>query len=116
MDNTDFINTIKRIALNAVDTTKPVNIVYGKVVSTNPLKIKIEQKITVSSKQLIIPSKFKVEKKEVNIKFTYEEQEIQATGEFTIDNSFKNNDTVIMLRLQGGQKYLVIDKEDVRDT
>ena len=40
---TGFIEVMKRVAVNAVEAGKPVNILFGTVVSLSPLEIRLSQ-------------------------------------------------------------------------
>ena len=82
----NLIETIKRAALEAVEASKPCAVMFGKVVSSSPLKIKVEQKMTLTSPQLII------------------------TKTVTLNDGLTVGSEVILLRQQGGQKYVVWDK------
>ena len=42
-DFNDLLVLIKKSAVEAVNSSKPTAIVYGKVISSSPLKINIEQ-------------------------------------------------------------------------
>jgi len=53
-DTSDLVRLIKRAALDAVEASKPCNLVFGTVTSTSPLKINIEQKMTLTSAQLVL--------------------------------------------------------------
>lgn len=53
-DTNDLLKVIKQAAVNAVNASKPVNIVFGTVISTSPLQIQIEQKLTLGKEQLIV--------------------------------------------------------------
>lgn len=44
-DAVGIIKTIKRAALEAVDSSKPVTVYFGQVVSASPLQINVEQKM-----------------------------------------------------------------------
>ena len=82
-DANDLNNLIKKTAMDAISSSKPVAVVFGKVLSTSPLQVKVEQKFTLSSKFLVKTSSCK---------------------------DIRVNDEVILLRMQGGQKFIVIDK------
>ncbi len=69
--------------MEAYEASSPVNIVFGAVVSVAPLKIKLEQKLTLEKANLILT------------------QSIPALSV---------NDKVVLIRMQGGQKYLIIDR------
>lgn len=99
---TDLIETIKRIALDAVATANPVNILFGTVTKANPLQISIEQRLTLDKEHLILTSlvsKFKVDMTADGI-----------TREYGIDLSLKAGESIMLLRVQGGQKFIVLDR------
>jgi len=98
----EFIKSIKRVSLEAIDEKKPVNVCFGEVTNASPLIIKVEQKLTVSEKMLIIP------------RFLSDfETDASVSGEnFTLklQNALKKGDKVLLLRMQGGQKFVILDK------
>lgn len=53
-DTNDLLKIIKQAAIEAIEASKPVNMVFGTVISTSPLQIQIEQKLTLSSDQLVL--------------------------------------------------------------
>lgn len=53
-DAVKFVKFIKRIALEAVEAAKPVQICFGTVKSVKPLKIYVDQKMMLNEKQLIV--------------------------------------------------------------
>lgn len=73
-----IVDTIKRVALNAFEASNPVKLMFGKVISTDPIQIKINQLITLTREFLVI------------------------NGEV-----FEGDD-VTLIRVQGGQKYVVL--------
>ena len=86
LDSHDLLNSVKKAAVEAVDASKPTTAVFGKVISVSPLKINVEQKMTLTAAQLVL------------------------TG--NIDNIKTSivGDEVVLLRMQGGQKYIVLDR------
>ena len=78
---------IKKIAIDAIHASKPTTICFGDVVSLNPLSIRISQLLTLSPSTLILTS--------------------------TVKDKLAVGDEVILIRQQGGQKYLVLDKYEV---
>ena len=98
----DFLNLIKKISFETIEDKKPVNIMSGEVVSTLPLSIRVEQKLQLSEKMLIIPNSL-----------TDYEITAEYAGEFItlrFLNALKTGDKVLLLRMQGGQKFLILDK------
>ncbi len=62
-----FVSEIKKIAVNAVNSEKPCNIVFGSVTGVSPLKINIEQKLTLSEEQLVLSRSVTDYELEINI-------------------------------------------------
>lgn len=73
-----IIETIKRVALNAFEASKPVGLYFGKVISTNPVKIQVGEHLTLSREFLVI------------------------------NGTVFEGDDVSLIRCQGGQKYVVL--------
>jgi murein DD-endopeptidase MepM/ murein hydrolase activator NlpD len=73
-----ILETIKRVALAAFEASNPVKLLFGKVISTDPIKIQVGEFLTLTKEFLVI------------------------NGEV-----FKD-DTVTLIRCQGGQKYVVL--------
>lgn len=84
-DAVTFIKIIKKAAVDAVESTKPVKICFGQVLSTSPLKVNVEQKMILSELQLLLAGQ--VAEKPLN-----------------------RGDNIILLRQQGGQKYIILDR------
>ncbi|MFI3236820.1 MAG: DUF2577 domain-containing protein [Lachnospiraceae bacterium] len=53
-DAAELVKAIKRAALDAVESIKPVGIYFGEVQGVSPLKINVEQKLILGEKQLIL--------------------------------------------------------------
>lgn len=80
-----FLKIVKKAAVDAVNAEKPVAVCFGKVIGTSPLRISVEQKMTLGAAQLILTKTIKEDEPLVG-------------------------DSVCLLRMQGGQKYVVVDK------
>lgn len=115
---------IKKAAVEAVSASKPTAIVYGKVISTSPLKINVEQKMTLTAAQLVLTrnvTEYKVymtvdhvtENKSGgrgDASFDSHNHEYKGKKEFTVHHGLIVGDEVVMIQMQGGQKYIVIDR------
>lgn len=100
---TDLVKVIKKAALDAVESNKPVNVVFGAVTSASPLKIRVDHKIVLTSAQLVLSR---------NVT-DYDTSIIIEDGEekkVTIHNKLKKGEEVILIRQQSGQKYIVLDR------
>ncbi|WP_438351705.1 DUF2577 domain-containing protein [Paenibacillus sp. FA6] len=100
----DIVRAIKRAATEAVAAADPMAIRYGQVTSVIPLKILVEQKLTLTSVHLILTHN--VVDYDVNMT-----ADGGGTSKVTVHNGLEIGDGVILVRTQGGQKYIVLDKE-----
>lgn len=80
-DANDLLKMMKQAAMEAVAAANPVAVYTGTVSVVSPLKIKLGQKIMLTEKQL-------VKCKEIG--------------------TIEKEDRVVLLREQGGQKYIVL--------
>lgn len=102
LDANDLLLAIKKASIDAIESIKPVNIVFGKVENINPLKVNVENKLHLSKEQLILPLSFK--------KYEFRCEVDGKIGFAKFDNTLKSGDDVILLRVQGGQQYLILDR------
>ena len=127
----DFVKLIKRTAVEAVNASKPANLVFGKVICEDPLKIKVDQKLILTSAQLALSrnvTDYEVEMEpSLNNEpsshwtettsggsdaaaFASHRHEYKGRKKFKVYNALKNEEEVIMMQVAGGQKYIVIDR------
>ena len=81
-----FINTLKQISANERQSALPMTICFGKVVSLSPFRVQIDQKLVLTKEFFIVKSGVSA-------------------------SSFQVGDILILLRNEGGQKYLIFDKK-----
>lgn len=109
-----FLPEIQQIVLNITNSMKLTDYVYGEVTSIEPLKIKVDQKLELTSSIIILTSS--VIEKKINISHThgYSEGTTNAESpdlsEFVIVEGLIVGDKVIMLRVENGQKFIVLSK------
>lgn len=96
------VENIKRAALDAVRASMPSGVYYGTVQSTSPLKIVVEQKMTLTDKQLVLSSLVKDFKVDMTLNDTRQN--------VTIHLGLKPGEKVMLLRVQGGQQFIVLDR------
>ena len=101
-DSNDLVKLIKKTAVDAVNASKPANMVFGKVISVNPLKIKVDQKLILTSAQVVLSRSVTDYRLSVTKNDT--------TETVTVCNALQNGEEVILMQLSGGQKYIVIDR------
>lgn len=124
-DYTQILNVMKQAGKNATEAGNPVNVCFGKVTSTSPIKILVEQKITLGKAQLVLTRN--VTDYSVNVTVDWETNtsldvtteggmnlshghDVKGKKKMTIHNALQKGDEVLLLRVQGGQKYIVMDR------
>ena len=101
-DMTDFLKLVKKTAVEAVNASKPANMVFGKVINIDPLKIKVDQKMILTSAQLVLSRS--VTDYRLSVTKNVEPEWI------TVHKALQTDEEVILMQVSGGQKYIVIDR------
>lgn len=102
-DSSDFVNLIRKVSVQAMENSKPTNVVFGTVVGVSPLIINVEQKLSLSEMQLVLS-------RNVTDYYTPLSVDNGAIKNYKIHNKLKIDEMVILVRMQGGQKYVVLDR------
>lgn len=115
-----LLNVIKSAGMQAVDAANPVNILFGTVESIDPVSVNVDQRFTLTSEFLIVPER--LIRYVVDLTHTHQYTDVIPGGATVIKNTqealeplivrtgLEVGDTVILIRIQGGQKYLIVDK------
>lgn len=94
----NLLETIKKAAAEAVSAGDPVNVQYGTVTSVAPIEITIDQRFSLTPEFLLISE-------------SVQEMILEISGvKHVMRKGLQAGDTVIMLRVQGGQQYVVLDR------
>lgn len=114
-DAVELVKAVKRAALEAVESSKPVNVYFGRVVAVSPLQINVEQKMTLGSAQLVLTRNVTDYETEVTVEWETEKMdehvhELTGKKQMKIHNALSAGDEVVLIRMQEGQKYIVIDR------
>ncbi len=118
------VDNIKRAALQAVAETMPSGVYFGTVISSSPLKISVEQKMTLTASNLVLSTlvqdfivnmtvDHKTEDKaggSGDSSFASHNHDYKGTKAFRVHLGLSAGEKVILLRVQGGQKFIVLDR------
>lgn len=123
----NLVQLIKQASLEAGEAAAPVAIEFGTVISVAPLKIQIDQKKILTGAFLIIPESLTDHAVSMTVSHSTEtagahshsgavpgesphSHNYSGTKSFTMLNGLRVAERVILLRIQGGQQYLVLDR------
>lgn len=127
LDATDMVKVLQQAAVDAVRAAKPTEVTRGRVVSTEPVQIMVDQKITLGELQLDrgetmeeYKAETELEIEEIDLDLTMEidgetvAAKVKGSGKMIgtmkVRRSLDVGDEVILVRQQGGQKYIMYDK------
>ena len=125
LDMNDFIKTVQAAALNAVEAGKPTSIIFGTVQSTSPLTVFVDAKLTIPEKAIVLSRNVTDFDTEVTVvwrtentsgggggydAFSSHSHAITGRKPIRVHNALKSGEKVILIRMAGGQKYLIIDR------
>ena len=123
-DYSDLLQALKRAAIEAVEAGKPVILCYGTVTGVEPLQIMADQKTLLGEKQLELTRAVQDYFVDIEIsthtenesggsgwaEFAAHKHAIKGRKKLRIYNGLQEGERVLLLRFQGGQKYLVLDR------
>jgi hypothetical protein len=116
LDNSnDLLSTIQNISSKLADNIKITDVLYGKVTKEKPLEISVEQKMVLSEPQLVLSRNVTNHKVKITVDWNTEKEnehkhKVTGTKEITIHNKLKTGEEVILIRMLGGQQFLVLDR------
>jgi Protein of unknown function (DUF2577) len=111
----NLVELIQKIAMRVIDESQPAAVVFGTVVSASPLRIQIEQKLTLETAHLVLTNNVKDHEVHMTVDHQTENAEGHQHGykgkkKFIIHNNLLAGEKVVLLRMQGGQKFIVLDR------
>ncbi len=98
----NIVEIIKKAAVDAVTQTHLIKFIYGTVMSIEPIKINIEQKLTLEAEDIILTDNVRESIVDITL------EGIQRA--ITIHNGLRVGEQVLMIQMQGGQRYVVLNR------
>ena len=107
----DIVGIVKKAAIEAVEASKPVNLLFVTVASVDPLTIQVDQKTILTAAMLVLCESVVDHWEDVTVSFA-DENNVKVTGrkKVKIHGGLKPGETVLLVRIQGGKKFAVIDR------
>ena len=120
----DLLEIIKQAGIEAMEASKPVKIMLGEVKSVNPLMIMVEQKLPLTEDFLILTYAVKDHWRDMTVDHLTENASggsgdsayashnhgYKGRKPFLIHNDLVVGEHVLLLSMQGGQKFIVVDR------
>lgn len=105
----DFIDAMKLISNDVHKASGPVELISGQVVGVNPLSVKIDQKLILPEKVLVLTDAVRDHEVEITLAGLTDSRggSVSGTSVITIHNALQLGESVILIRMQGGQKYMI---------
>lgn len=104
-----LLQMIKQAAKDAVDASNPVSLLPGEVVSVDPLSVQVDQRFVLTAEFLVVPER--LVHYEVDLSHDHQgATEKGLTEPLVIRRGLVVGDRVLLLRVQGGQQYVILDR------
>lgn len=118
------VDLVKRAAVEAMEASKPVHVVFGQVISVSPLKIQVDQKAIYTKKMLVLSRNVTDFEVDISVNhltenraggsgdpaFASHNHNYQGRKKIVIHNALVKDDWVVMARIQGGKRFVVLDR------
>ncbi|MGG4344915.1 DUF2577 domain-containing protein [Paenibacillus lautus] len=106
-----MLDQIKLAALAAIDASNPVSVMTGTVTNLSPLEVNVDQRFTIDADFLIVPESLQRYEVDLKHKHAYTGGNTEdALDKIVIRKGLELNDIVLLLRVQGGQQFVILDK------
>lgn len=107
-----LLGVMKQAGAGAVEAGNPVAVLFGEVESVKPLAVRVDQRFTLPAAFLVVPESLTPSTLDVSHRHDVSGG---ATGEALTDplivrRGLEVGDKVLLLRIQGGQQYVVLDR------
>lgn len=108
----NLLELIKRAAQDAVAASQPVQVHIGTVLSAEPLRVQVDQRFILPAAALVVPES--LTQYEVDLSHGHQYAG-GTTGEaltepVVIRRGLAAGDQVLLLRVQGGERYVILDR------
>ena len=115
----ELLRLVQKAAVEAGESTYPMKLLFGVVMEENPLQILADQRLLLTGELLYLSTA--VAKREMVMEVHHQTESANCgdgshshgiTGNKTVvvHNELKKGEQVFMLRMQGGQRFFVLDR------
>lgn len=114
-DINDILLMIKQAAKDSFNAMDPSDVLYGTVESISPLRVRVDAKLLLEKVQLSLTRNVIDYDLEITVNHTTEVADGHTHGYvgrkvFRVNNALVEGEKVILIKVMGGQKYVILDK------
>ena len=128
----DLVESMKRAALDVMRNANSTAVLFGEVINDEPLQIMVEQRLTLDEEFLVLTRNVTDYDVDVTIGWVSDsalkshrhsfgdgstnsvdlshEHEITGRKTMTVHAGLQIGEIVLLIRQEGGQKYIVVDR------
>lgn len=94
-----IVDKIRKISHTTQTVSDPVAVMQGVVTSVQPLEVNVEQRLSLKGGFLVVPERLT-------------EYKVMVSGgqELVIREGLAVGDKLLLLRVQGGQQFIILDR------
>lgn len=89
--NDNLSNLIKEIAINAVQSKKPISFYYGTVISISPLEIQLDTNLILTKEFLLVPQSLTDHKVNIEVDWHTEKTDISHTHDVNFNDKYNSS-------------------------
>ena len=118
------VDLVKKAAWEAMEASKPVNLLFGAVVSASPLKIQVDPQTVYPAALLILTRNVTDFELDMTVNYKTEEKaggsgmaafsshshDVLGRKTFRVHNALQVGEIVLLMRVQGGKRLIVLDR------
>ncbi len=108
---TGFLASVKRASVEAVAASKPFGFLLGTVTAVDPLTIQVDQKFILGEAQLMLTNGVR----DFVVTLVQDpDTDLEYSRTYRVKLALTVGETVLLLRTDGGQKFIVLDRTSPR--
>ena len=112
----DIMQLVKQISVEAVEAGKPVQVLFGTVISTDPLQIRTDSQTVYPETMLILTRNVTDYEMDIEVSHMTEADPeehwhyYKGIKKIAVRNALMEGDQVVLARVQNGKRYVVLDR------
>lgn len=116
----DLLNTIKQASMAAMAASNPAAVIFGEITKKEPLEVTVNPRLILPAALLVVSESLTHYELELEHAHQYTDSSESGTttrntqpelsDPIVIRRGLERGDRVLLLRVQGGQQYVILDR------